>query len=70
MLWWTNRFLQLFGWAIVVQCEEGTDKVLDEGTFVARSHFRGMSPEMDAKGFKAVTDHLAENIEVLKEDVA
>ena len=65
MLWWTNRFLQLFGWAIVVQVDDETNKVIEEKTYAARSKFRGMSPDMDAEGFEKVTAYLQENIDEL-----
>lgn len=59
LLWWVNRALHLFGWAIVVIVEEGTDKVLD--AYPARVQFRGFDRESEEEGFKQVSTYLEEH---------
>lgn len=62
LLWWVNRILHTFGWAIVAQVE--TDgRVTD--VYPARVKFRGFSTDCETEGFKAVAEHIAENAETL-----
>ncbi len=66
LLWWVNRTLHLFGWAIVFQVE-------DDGTiskvYPARSQFRGFDSKVEAEGFKNLTEHLMAEQERLLKDV-
>jgi len=66
LLWWINRSLHLFGWAIVF--EEA-----DDGTVItvypARVKFRGFSEDVEEKGFENVTDYLKTSCNKLREEI-
>ncbi len=66
LLWWVNRMLHLFGWSIVVMTD-GEGRVA--GAYPARTTWRGFTPELDAKGFCALTDHMAANVVELQRQV-
>jgi hypothetical protein len=66
LLWWVNRSLHIFGWAIIV--EESTDGGITD-CYPARVCYRGFSEKTEEEGFIGLTTHLAENIETLKTDV-
>lgn len=61
LLWWVNRTLHLFGWALVVELEE--DKITR--VYPARCKFRGFSEEIETEGFARLTQYLKENIDTL-----
>ena len=67
LLWWVNRSLHIFGWAIVV--EEQADGTISN-CYPARVDYRGFSEDAEDAGFAALTQHLAANIETLVSDVA
>jgi hypothetical protein len=60
LLWWVNRALHLFGWAI---CCEVTDSI-ETGTvleaYPARVKFRGFDHNDEAEQFKLLTRHIAD----------
>lgn len=66
LLWWVNRTLHLFGWAIVVQVDEA-GKVTK--AYPARSRFRGFDSESEDQGYKRLTEYLRRNVAQLKRDV-
>jgi hypothetical protein len=55
LLWWVNRGLHLFGWAIVLQIEDDGEAT---EAFPARVSFRGFSSQDEAEGFTKLTEHL------------
>jgi hypothetical protein len=62
LLWWVNRLLHTFGWAIVVQVEEnGT--ITD--VYPARVKFRGFSEKNEEEGFVGLTQYLRESVDEL-----
>lgn len=65
LLWWVNRSLHLFGWAIVLQCEEDGE-VTD--AYPARVDFRGFSEKDEGDGFRGLTLHIAENAAALVDE--
>jgi len=65
LLWFVNRFLHLFGWALVVSVDDN-DKVID--CYPAHCKFRGFTQDVEEAGFKKLSDHLAENIERIQKD--
>lgn len=65
LLWWVNRILHLFGWAIVVVMDDD-GKV--ERTYPARTTFRGFDPSLEVQGFQRLTGHLAESIAQLSRE--
>ena len=64
LLWWVNRTLHLFGWALAYELDE--DKNI---TFVypARCKYRGFVDE--GKSFRALTEHIKEQLPNMLEDV-
>jgi hypothetical protein len=67
LLWWINRGLHLFGWAIVVEVEnETTNKVTR--VYPARCKFRGFGAESEARGFRKLTKHIEDELPTLLKD--
>lgn len=66
LLWWVNRLLHCFGWAICVTVDE-SGKVTD--CFPARCRFRGFDTDSEEEGYRRITNHLADNIDQLKKDL-
>jgi len=65
LLWWINRILHTFGWAIVVvQQEDGS--ITD--AYPARVRFRGFSEENEGDGFVGLTSYLSEVMPELVEE--
>ena len=54
LLWWVNRTLHLFGWAIVVESKEGN--VIE--AYPAQVTFRGFDKKSEAEGFTGLTRYL------------
>lgn len=66
LLWWVNRKLHLFGWAIVL--EIGPDgKIAD--AYPARVKFRGFTEQVETEGFAGLTNHLKINVGQLLSEV-
>lgn len=65
LLWWINRALHLFGWAIVLEIDEGS--VTD--VYPARCRFRGFSSECETEGFTDLTNHVAQNVDRMLSDL-
>jgi hypothetical protein len=59
LLWWVNRALHLFGWAIVFDVE--SDGAVTR-VYPARVKFRGFDVSTEAEGFKALTGYLLVNV--------
>lgn len=66
LLWWINRGLHIFGWAIVVVLER--DGRISE-IYPARVGFRGFDVESESEGFQTLTKHISENISDLEREV-
>lgn len=58
LLWWVNRGIHLFGWAIV--CETGEDGKVGR-VYPARVDCRGFSRAKEEAGYEKLTEHLAKN---------
>uniref|UniRef100_A0A6H1Z6L9 Uncharacterized protein n=1 Tax=viral metagenome TaxID=1070528 RepID=A0A6H1Z6L9_9ZZZZ len=63
LLWWINRILHTFGWAIVVELSEDTKEITD--VYPARVRFRGFSEAIEERGFIGLTEYLAETADDL-----
>lgn len=62
LLWWINRQLHLFGWALVYEIEyDGTVM----SVYPARVRFRGFPKESENEMFPKLTKHIAENVKDL-----
>ena len=65
-LWFVNRSLHIFGWAIIfVQENDGSIS----NVYPARVNFRGFSPEAEDRGFERITEFMKDNAEDLAEDL-
>ena len=67
LLWWVNRSLHLFGWALVVELAE--DEKTITTVYPARCRFRGFGFKAEEEGFAKLSKHLVDNAEVLLDDV-
>lgn len=72
-LWFVNRILHVFGWAIVVEVElneDGTPTNEIFKVYPARVKFRGFTRESEENGFKKITQYMFENAgELLKQSL-
>ena len=68
LLWWINRGLHLFGWAIVVECDVDTGEV--EKVYPARVSYRGFESSSEERGFYILTKHLNDTAHHLMTEVA
>ena len=66
LLWWTNRILHAFGWAIVLEVNEADGPVID--AYPARVKFRGFEQSAEEEGFVGLTRYLKETINELEEE--
>ncbi len=65
LLWWVNRLLHTFGWAI---CYKVNDAGEISDVYPARVKFRGFSENVESDGFIGLTQHISETIpELLQE---
>ena len=64
LLWFVNRSLCIFGWAIVF---EQTSTGLE--VYPARVKYRGFPEEAEIEGFEKLTSYLASVIDELKQEV-
>ena len=58
MLWWVNRILHTFGWAVVFEFNEG---VLI-GAYPQRVEYLGFSEEDDEKGLQAFKENFDDKL--------
>jgi hypothetical protein len=65
LLWWINRILHTFGWAIVFLVEDNGD-ISD--VYPARVKFRGFCEKDEEAGFVALTKRIAADIPELLEE--
>jgi len=67
LLWWVNRTLHLFGWAIVVEVDETNEHVTR--AYPARCKFRGFAEESETRGFRNLTNYMHTESEGLLSDL-
>lgn len=65
LLWWTNRILHTFGWAIVLECEDDGSVI---NAYPARVKFRGFDEKSEEKGFIGLTKYLKSNIKEIEKE--
>ena len=65
LLWWINRILHTFGWAIVFVVE-GSGEISD--VYPARVKFRGFDAKDEEAGFIALTKRIAADMPELLEE--
>jgi hypothetical protein len=71
LLWWVNRILHLFGWAIIYDYDademaNGKEVLVDVSP--ARIPCRGFEEKIEEEGFKNLTGYLANNIDGLVQE--
>jgi hypothetical protein len=67
LLWWVNRILHMFGWAIVFQYDNKNKGALVD-VYPARVKYRGFTEKLETKGFKNVSRYLKKNIVKLTQE--
>lgn len=65
LLWWTNRILHLFGWAIVYEFRQNKLRFV----YPKRVTYRGFDHGDEEEGFKALTGYLEKNSGMLNDEV-
>lgn len=64
LLWWINRGLHLFGWAIIVTIPmDNKNNIID--VYPARVKFRGFDCDTETEGFIKTSQYLMDNIDEL-----
>jgi hypothetical protein len=67
LIWFVNRILHFFGWAIVLNCE-------DDGRIVevypARVTFRGFELDVEEQGYEKVACFMRDHAKELYDEVA
>ena len=63
MLWWINRILHTFGWAIVFAQDEDSGVIKE--VYPARVSFRGFDRATDEEGFQRVSAYMENEAAVL-----
>jgi hypothetical protein len=66
LLWFVNRIIHLFGYAIVMEMDKDTGEITK--VYPARCRFRGFTEDIETEGFKTLTAHIHRTIGMLKED--
>jgi len=65
LLWWVNRLLHTFGWAIVF-CVEADGEISD--VYPARVKFRGFDEKSEEEGFIGLTQYLKATVDELAQE--
>ncbi len=68
LLWFVNRILHFFGWAIACEMEE-EDKTKVREAYPSRCRYRGFDDESATRGFKKLTTWVKDNIDDFGQDV-
>lgn len=63
-LWWINMILHTFGWAIVLETDNG--KIIN--AYPARVKYRGFTEEKNTTGYVRVSKYMKENVDKLLEE--
>ena len=66
LLWWINRALHVFGWAIILEINADTEKV--QRAYPARCKFRGFREEDESEGFVKLANYMEEKATILKKE--
>ena len=65
LLWWINRLLHTFGWAIVFDVEADGEIT---AVYPARVKFRGFDEKSESDGFIGLTEHLRTTVNQLADE--
>jgi hypothetical protein len=66
LLWYTNRMLHLFGWAIVCEVDDNNGTIKD--VYPARTKFRGFAAKEETEGFIGLSRYLKDNAQTLLDE--
>ena len=66
LLWWVNRIIHLFGWAILMEYDD-KDRLI--AVYPAKVSFRGFSEKAEDEMFRKLTKYLKSDIDEIEEDV-
>jgi len=66
LLWWINRALHLFGWAVCFKYDNNGNLL---EVIPARCKFRGFTNEAETEGFKLLTEYMERNVSDIKKDI-
>ena len=66
LLWWINRILHTFGWAIVYQLD-GKGEIIE--VYPARVTYRGFSEKSEAEGFTGISQYLKYTVADLEKEI-
>lgn len=64
LFWFVNSILHTFGWAFVIEFNEGEIT----RAYPARVKFRGFTEKINTDGYKKVSKYLKDNIEELEKE--
>lgn len=67
LLWWINRILHTFGWAIIFNISDDDGTVTE--VYPARVKFRGFHKQDDENGFTKLTKYMSEIIPELQKEL-
>lgn len=67
LLWWINRSLSLFGWAITVSYDSQTGECL--GAEPIRTNARGFNRDTEEENFLKLTSYMKDNASELFEEI-
>lgn len=66
LIWYVNRFLHIFGWAIC--CEvDSAGEIVD--VYPALCRFRGFDEKSETEGFEKLTHHIRDRADQLIDDL-
>lgn len=70
LLWWINRILHTFGWAICVDVSSADKGAWIMDVYPARVKFRGFESELEDEGFIGLTEYLKGNMNEIALDLS
>ena len=66
LLWWINRTLHLFGWALVYEMDDANGSIKE--VYPARVKFRGFNVHTEERGYTALTQYLKTEVDALDKE--
>jgi len=66
-LWWINRILHTFGWAIIVAVNNDSGKIAE--VYPARVSYRGFDETSEEEGFLKVSEYMKDEAGRLFEEI-
>jgi hypothetical protein len=67
-IWFVNTLLHIFGWCLVVEMGDETDKTKITSVYPARTKFRGFNEKSNEAGYIKLSQYMKENAEKLLEE--